>query len=179
MMNLDNKTERKELMQRYLEAETTVAEETALAEYYATHEAEADEKAFAQMITLTHNAGATLSEADTQEYDDIMAGGKTRSLSSRLARRIIAVASVAAAAILVFLFFSTEEEETFAVSPAVVAESIDAIMNLDYDNIESVTAKPNGSTVIIVAKKKDGSSSTYLMAHNEKDGTTTLFAWDN
>ena len=54
MIDIDNKLERKALIERYLEADTTIAEERAMAEYYAMNQPDADEEAFAQLIMGCH-----------------------------------------------------------------------------------------------------------------------------
>ena len=50
MCELDNKEIRKEMLMRYLDAETTVAEERALVEYFMQHNPDAEESALAAMI---------------------------------------------------------------------------------------------------------------------------------
>ncbi|MBQ7968151.1 MAG: hypothetical protein IJ290_09635, partial [Bacteroidaceae bacterium] len=61
MMDIKDKDTRMALVARYLETETTVAEEALLAAYYAANEAEEDERAIAQMIRMEHAGAALLS----------------------------------------------------------------------------------------------------------------------
>ena len=63
---LENKQFRKALAERYLEADTTIREEQMLAQYYASHQPDADEEQIAALIKMTH-AGASdmIDTADT------------------------------------------------------------------------------------------------------------------
>ena len=54
MIMIDNKTARLAMLERYLAAETTPAEEVALRQYYSSHPVDKDEKAIAQLIVATH-----------------------------------------------------------------------------------------------------------------------------
>lgn len=181
MMNLDDKNTRMTVMERYLNAETTVSEEALLAEYYASHNVDDDEKAFAKLILMSHPMNVNLSDEDTAEYDRMVStAGKVRQL-----HWLRHVAEFVAAAAVVTLFFvlrpatEVQEESETGITTLEIADALNAIMSIDYDNIESVTAKPNGKTVIITAKMKDGSSNTYIMAVDGSNGGTTLFAWGN
>mgnify|MGYP003311249312 CR=1 FL=1 len=180
-MDLKDKDYRNRLIERYLNAETSVSEEVALAEFYATHNPDDDEKAFAQLISASHNLNVNLSDEDTAEYDRMVSmAGKERHLHWH--RHL---AEFVAAAAVVTLFFvlrpttEVQEEVETSITTLEIADALNAVMSIDYDNIESVTAKPNGKTVIITAKMKDGSSNTYIMAVDGSNGGTTLFAWGN
>lgn len=180
-MDLKDKDYRNRLIERYLNAETSVSEEVALAEFYATHNPDDDEKAFAQLISASHNLNVNLSDEDTAEYDRMVSmAGKERHLHWH--RHL---AEFVAAAAVVTLFFvlrpttEVQEEVETNITTLEIADALNAVMSIDYDNIESVTAKPNGKTVIITAKMKDGSSNTYVMAVDGSNGGTTLFAWGN
>ena len=63
MCELDNKEIRKEMLMRYLDAETTVAEERALVEYFMQHNPDAEESALAAMIV----AESTISRVGFEE----------------------------------------------------------------------------------------------------------------
>lgn len=180
-MNLDDKKVRMSVMERYLDAETSVSEESALAEYYALHKVDDDEKAFAKLILMSHPMNVNMSDEDTAEYDRMVSmAGKVRHL--HWYRHL---AEFVAAAAVVTLFFvlrpatEVQEEVEPNITTLEIADALNAVMSIDYDNIESVTAKPNGKTVIITAKMKDGSSNTYVMAVDGSNGGTTLFAWGN
>ena len=78
MMNIQDKDTRMALVARYLEAETTVAEEALLAAYYAANEAEKDERAIAQMIRMEHAGEALLSKEGAEEFDRIVSQMKSK-----------------------------------------------------------------------------------------------------
>ena len=72
MIDIYNKQERKALIERYLEADTTVAEERALAEYYAMNQPDADEAAFAKLVLTGNAALNSLSNSGEREYDRLI-----------------------------------------------------------------------------------------------------------
>ena len=55
MCDLNNKEIRKEILGRYLDAETTIAEERALVEYFMQHNSDDEERAVAAMIVAENN----------------------------------------------------------------------------------------------------------------------------
>ena len=55
MCDLNNKEIRKEILGRYLDAETTIAEERALVEYFMQHNLDDEERAVAAMIVAENN----------------------------------------------------------------------------------------------------------------------------
>ena len=55
MCDLNNKEIRKEILRRYLDAETTIAEERALVEYFMQHNSDDEERAVAVMIVAENN----------------------------------------------------------------------------------------------------------------------------
>ena len=55
MCDLNNKEIRKEILGRYLDAETTIAEERALVEYFMQHNPDDEERAVAAMIVAENN----------------------------------------------------------------------------------------------------------------------------
>ena len=55
MCELNNKEIRKEILGRYLDAETTIAEERALVEYFMQHNPDDEERAVAAMIVAENN----------------------------------------------------------------------------------------------------------------------------
>ena len=55
MCDLNNKEIRKEILRRYLDAETTIAEERALVEYFMQHSPDDEERAVAAMIVAENN----------------------------------------------------------------------------------------------------------------------------
>lgn len=77
MKYLNDKALRQQLIERYLDAETTPEEEQALANFYRqSHEAlPADEEAVRQLVLATAHLGSgfTLSDEKVEEFDRIMA----------------------------------------------------------------------------------------------------------
>ena len=72
MIDIKDKDVRMVLVAKYLEAETTVAEETLLAAYYAANEPEEEERAIALMIQMEHANETLLSDKSAEEFDHIV-----------------------------------------------------------------------------------------------------------
>lgn len=167
---IEDKEYRQQLLESYLDAGTTVEEEIALAQYYATHTPDADEAAAAALILAGYPQAAILSEEGEKFFDS--------TVSRRLpARRIWPVAaSVAAAIALLFILLPAAENAEPEFTPMEIAQNINTIMNLDTEDIESIIAEPKGAKVILIAKMKDGSSSTFVMSRDQEDGSTMITA---
>ncbi|MCQ2171138.1 MAG: hypothetical protein MJZ17_00050 [Bacteroidales bacterium] len=174
---IDNKEYRSKLIARYLEAETSVKEEIELAEYYsAVREGrlDADEAAVARLILADHPEVAVLSAE----------GGKESSHRNRRPARPFATVRAAAFAFaalaLFFVIHLHRQKSTECIfSPMEIAQSINTMMNMDTDEIESIVAEPKGANVILIAKMKDGSSNTFIMSRNPEDGSTKILAQNN
>ena len=70
MINISDKQTRKELIDRYLDANTTAAEEKALLNYFLDNkDVDSDELAFAKLIRVEHADCHLLSHEDAEEYD--------------------------------------------------------------------------------------------------------------
>ena len=65
-----------------------------------------------------------------------------------------------------------------AITPIEIANTLNMMMSLSADEIESITATPCGKSVLITTKMKDNSSSTYILTR-DGDALTTYFAWRN
>ena len=195
MNTLDDKNMRLALLERYLDADTTVEEERALRDYYSVHAADPDEAAAARLLTLIPDdallspegasplPAAALSSSDRDllspegaaEFDRILVGGGRR-------RRWLWAGGIAAAAACVgiFLLFSpfrrTAAPEPDGFTPIEIAEQLQTLINLNIQDIESITARPAGDGVVITATQKDGTQSTYLMMKDGTDGSYRLLA---
>ena len=195
MNTLDDKNMRLALLERYLDADTTVEEERALRDYYSVHAADSDEAAAARLLTLIPDdallppegisslPAAALSSYDRDllspegaaEFDRILVGGGRR-------RRWLWADGIAAAAACVgiFLLFSpfrrTAAPEPDGFTPIEIAEQLQTLINLNIQDIESITARPAGDGVVITATQKDGTESTYLMMKDGTDGSYRLLA---
>lgn len=158
-----NKELRKSLIEKYLNAETDVAQERMLAEWFAVHGAGPEEESVARLI-LAEYPEAGYDEAE-REFDSIVASRKRR---VRMIRWAYGFAACAAVAVGIALFF--QHRPTCDFNGMEIAQGIEKIMFLDMENVESVTARPKGNNVIITAIMKDGSRCSYLMS---KDGGTS------
>jgi hypothetical protein len=161
---------RKSLIEKYLNAETDVREEQMLAEWFAANGAEQDEEAVARLILSEYpEAGYDAAE---KEYDSIMDTHLRR-------RRIFIMAGGIAACIAVAMGLFLSQRRACPFDGLEMAQGIDQIMSLDTDNVESVTAKPKGSKVIITAQMKDGSTCSYIMRKDEDASTISITAMSN
>ena len=178
MIDIYNKYERKVLIESYLNAETTVGEERALAEYFATHTADADEEAFARLILASNPALKCLSDSGVQEFDRLVEG-RRHTIGFRTALKWVSgiAADIAVFAILRGIFLSDIDNQC-DITPLEIAQTLNTLMNLSADEIESMTATPCGKNVLITAKMKDNSSSTYILTR-DGDALATYYAWQN
>ena len=159
---IKDKKQRQKLIARYLEADTTVQEEIMLAEYYRTNRADADEADIARLILLDYPKAEVLS--DMERKKDI------RHIS-------LTITTIAACIALMIMFIIPRSGNEF--TPIEIAENINILMELNVQDVESIVAEPQGTRVILTAKMKDGSSSTFIMVRNRKDGSTRILAQNN
>ena len=163
MNALTDKNYRKELIARYLDADTDAAEEMLLAEYFATHRPDADEAAAAQLV-LAERPKALL-EAGEREF-------------ARPARRwrLALTGLAAAAALALILLLPPAAQEAPAFTPLEIAESLNTIMDLGLGEVESVTAVPSGAHIIVTVHLKDGTDQPFIMTKDGDTGTLSLAA---
>lgn len=156
---IKDKKQRLKLIARYLEADTTVREEIMLAEYYRTHKADADEADIARLILLDYPKAEVLS--DPERKRDI------RQIS-------LAITAIAACIALMVMFIIPRSDQEFTVTE--IAENMNILMEMNNQDVESIVAEPKGTSVILTAKLKDGSSTTFVMVRNRRDGSTRIVA---
>jgi hypothetical protein len=156
---IKDKKQRLKLIARYLEADTTVREEIMLAEYYRTHKADADEADIARLILLDYPKAEVLS--DPERKRDI------RQIS-------LAITAIAACIALMVMFIIPRSDQEFTVTE--IAENMNILMEMNNQDVESIVAEPKGTRVILTAKLKDGSSTTFVMVRNRRDGSTRIVA---
>lgn len=162
-----NKNIRKQLIESYLNAETSPEQERMLAEWFATHGAGDDEEFVARLILAEYlEAGYDVGE---REFDAVLASHnrKRREGFVRWAYRIAACAVVA-----VGLGILLTQRNTCDFNGLEIAQSIEQIMALDMENVSGITAKPKGSKVILTAVMNDGSKCLYEMS--KEKGTSTI-----
>ena len=177
MIDIDNKQERKALIERYLEADTTVAEERALAEYYAMNQPDADEAAFAKLVLTGNAALKSLSNSGEQEFNRLVEN-RHRIGFKRTLRWVAGIAAAIAVVAIVRASIVSYIDNQCDITPMEIAETLNTLMNLSADEIESINATPCGKNVLITARMKDNSSSTYILTR-EGDALTTYYAWQN
>ena len=156
---IKDKKQRLKLIARYLEADTTVREEIMLAEYYRTHKADADEADIARLILLDYPKAEVLS--DPERKRDI------RQIS-------LAITAIAACIALMVMFIIPRSDQEFTITE--IAENMNILMEMNNQDVESIVAEPKGTRVILTAKLKDGSSTTFVMVRNRRDGSTRIVA---
>lgn len=173
MMNIEDKDTRSSLIERYLEAETTVSEEIALAQWFSAHAAGPDEEAVAKLILLDYPTTEALSEEGEAEFDRIVTSHRRKPI-----RRVVIYAAGIAAAALLFLVLHTTTSKAPDFTPLEIAEEMNALMNIGMEEIESISAKPSGRNILLTAYLKDGSSSTFLMSRNPETGGLQLLSME-
>lgn len=156
---IKDKKHREKLLAKYLEADTTVQEEIMLAEYYRTHKADADEADIARLILMDYPKAEVLS--DPERKRDI-----------RQISMIFTAVAACIALMVMFIIPRTSEEFT----PMEVVENMNILMEMNNQDVESIVAEPQGTRVILTAKLKDGSSTTFIMVRNRRDGSTRIVA---
>ncbi len=178
-MDIKDKDTRMALVARYLEAETTVAEEALLAAYYAANEAEEDERAIAQMIRMEHAGEALLSKEGAEEFDRIVSQTKSKESkeSKPHIRRMAWIGGVAAAIALLLVLNVTiprEAEPSPAFTTMEIAGYVQQLMNVE--DIETVTASPVKECVLVTATLADGSTKMFIMNKDPEEGSTSMLA---
>lgn len=109
--------------------------------------------------TLTELERAYLSDASAAEFDRII-----RKSESRRRKPIVWSTMLAAAAALALILTLWPKQARCEFNGIEIAEGIQQIMNLDTDNVKSVTATPEGNRVILTALMTDGSQCSYVMS---------------
>ncbi len=113
--------------------------------------------------TLAELENAYLSDDSAAEFDNLMQKGESR---RRRQAVVYGTLLAAAASLALFLTLSIRGGEA-QFNGIEMAEGIQQIMNLDTDNIRSVTATPKGNRVILTALMKDGSQCSYVMSRTD------------
>lgn len=176
MMDIKDKDTRMALVARYLEAETTVAEEALLAAYYTANEAEEDERAIAQMIRIEHANETLLSKEGAEEFDRIVSQTKSKQPKPHI-RRMAWIGGVAAAIALLLVLnvaLPRKAEPSPAFTTMEIAGYVQQLMNVE--DIETVTASPVKECVLVTATLADGSTKMFIMNKDPEEGSTSMLA---
>ena len=180
MTNLNDTNTRMQLVNRYLNAETTLEEEQLLRQYYAQTDDELipEESEVRQLILSSASLAGEfeLSEEKADEFDRLM--------EKRPARRNVSywIAS-AAAAIVAAVFLLTYKQagdasetrqkgEPASRSDAVTEQYINNIMsatNYANEQVESYRLRPVGDATIVTKTLADGTSSSYIVCLSDDD----------
>lgn len=123
--------------------------------------------------TLAELEKAYLSDESTGEFDRLTAQGESR----RRGRLIWGTMLAAAALALVLVLWPRSKGEGF--SGLEIAEGIERILELDADDINSVTAKPDGDKVELTALMNDGSRCSYIMSRENGTSAVSITAINN
>lgn len=167
-----NREYRKSLIEKYLNAETDVAQEQMLAEWFYAHGAEADEEAVARLVIAEYQEACY--EADEKEFDSIMV---SRKRGSAVIRRACGFAACIVVAAGMGLFFTHRNTPDF--NGMEIAQGIERIMALDMENVKSVIATPVGNNVILTAIMNDGSKCSYIMSKTAGTEALSITAMAN
>ena len=172
---LTDKNYRKELIARYLDTETDAAEEMRLAEYFATHQPDADEAAVAKMV-LAERPEALLSAGEREFGREAAACGAAPAGARRAARRwrLALTGLAAAAALALVLLLRPASREVPSFTPLEIAESLNTIMDLGLGDVESATAVPSGANLIVTVRLKDGTDLPFIMSRDGDTGALSL-----
>ena len=176
MMDIKDKDTRMALVARYLEADTTLAEEALLAAYYAANEAEEDERAIAQMIRMEHVNEELLSKEGAEEFDRIVSQTKPKQPKHHI-RRMAWIGGVAAAIALLLVLNVTlprDAEPSPAFTTVEIAGYVQQLMNVE--DIETVTASPVKECVLVTATLADGTTKMFIMNKDPEEGSTSMLA---
>lgn len=164
-----NREYRKTLIEKYLNAESSLEEERMLAEWFSVHKAESDEESVSKIL-LAEYPEATCNNA-VKEFNAIVATAGRR---SHIMKWTFSIAAAAAIVIGLGIFFA--KEKTCDFNGLEIAQGIEQIMLLNMDNVESITARPKCNNVIITALMNDGSTCSYLMSKDAGTSSVSITA---
>lgn len=170
MMDIKNKETRSILIERYLNAEISLAEEKILVDYFISNEEiDEDEQAVAKMIKIEKCHAFLLSDEGVQEYGRIVKESKrkTKKIYYKWGAWIGGVAAS------IVLFCAIYPITTASTSDTVeIAQCIQLMMNME--DMVSITATPVDNYVWVRAELNDGSTEIFIMNKNDIDETTSL-----
>lgn len=139
------------LMQRYIDAETSPEEEKALIRYVAS--------------------------TDNPEFDSLRGalgflsvGKRRKARRSKMIKRYF-LAGVAAAIVAVVLL--TGKPDDPAITPLEIVESL-RVSSLNLGDVESITTVPSGAIILVTVQLKDGSELPFIMSKDRGTGTLLL-----
>ena len=177
MTDIKDKEIRLQLIAKYLEAETTTAEEVMLHTYYMENKADEDEQAIAQMICMEHADACLLSDEGAEEFDRIV-GEAPKQPNKRSIRHLWIGGWAAAITLLFVLNIVTQRKEKLepsaTFSTVEIAGYIQQLMTVE--DVASVTASPVKECVLVTATLADGTTKMYIMNKDSEEGSTSMLA---
>lgn len=184
MTNISDKNIRKELIDRYLNADTTPTEEKALAKYYLrNNDVDSDERAFAALVRMEHANASLLSNEGAEEYDRLVNktkgnttaqdGTRTNSSIQAFPWRWVTWAGGIAASIALLLALHTQPQESDMMD---LTHSLQQLINLSQDEDATITATPIGENVWVEATFANGTKKTFIMSRDKAMKTTSFMA---
>lgn len=197
MIDINKKEIRIELIKRYMDAETSLAEEKELLSYYLDNKTiDKDEQAIAEMILMENIHAPILSDEGVKEYDRIVKGGERPAYNTKKQHPILAIygkygekkskhavfrwmafpLGVAVSIALFLMIFTINPNPPQKNNTAEIAQFIQQIINLDMGDIVSVTATPVDDCFWLKTELKDGSCRTFILDIDENSKLTTLLA---
>lgn len=169
---------RKELIQRYLNAETSVEEEIMLAESFrqTPPQNEEEEKIEAMLLCLKDSAASDSSEDDRiaeEEFDRIV------SKSGRRKGLVWAVSSVMAAAAVILLFLllkpaSPQPEDNTDLIQQI--QHIHLLSQLSLEDADKCEFRPIEGGYVMTAYFPDGETASYILIAEEDGKTYSLLS---
>lgn len=166
-----NEDIRKSLIEKYLHAESDIAQERLLARWFTTHQAQKDEETVARLILAEYPQAAY--DAAEKEYDSLVI---SRTKHIRILRWSYGMAACLAIAIGLGVFLSNRSVCGF--NGLEMAQGIEQIMSLDMETVTSISARPKGCKVILTAVMDDGSKCSYIMSRKKGSSAISITAID-
>ena len=175
MIYIKDKETRLQLIAKYLEAETTIAEEALLHAYYMENKPEEDEQAFARMICMEHADADLLSDEGAEEFDRIVSENQAKPRKATIRNLWIGGWAAAVTLLLVLNIVTQRKEEPSAAFNTIeIAGCIQQLMTVE--DVTSVTASPVKECVLVTAQLADGTTKMYIMNKDSEEGSTSMLA---
>lgn len=155
-----NIMDRKELIEKYMEAETTGAEESMLAESFASEPPRDEEERKVEAILKAFRPAlpAPLPDGE-EEYDRMIREARRRAVLGWAA----GLSGVAAAVAAVILLTGRPALQEPASSPMDILEQLKLISNLDPAEAGRYEFKPVGDGFIMTAVYDDGQTASFIL----------------
>ena len=175
MINIKDKEIRLQLIAKYLEAETTIAEEAMLHAYYMENKADEDEQAIARMICMEHADADLLSDEGAEEFDRTVSENQAKPRKATIRNLWIGGWAAAVTLLLVLNIVTQRKEEPSAAFNTVeIAGCIQQLMTVE--DVTSVTASPVKECVLVTAQLADGTTKMFIMNKDSEEGSTSMLA---